>query len=78
MEEKAWWQSRTIWSAAIGAICSIIAITGHNIDIGTQSNLAGAITDIANGVGIIAGIAATYYRTKSTTAIAPIKPVDVK
>ena len=65
-----WWQSRVILAALVSAVTGALAMTGHNIDAGTQANIVTALADVAQGVSVIAAISATYYRTQVT---APIK-----
>jgi hypothetical protein len=77
MDEIHWYQSRTIWSAIISAVAAAVAITGHNIDAGTQVQVVNAVVDFANGVSIVAGLLAAWYRTRATTTIKTNKPPDV-
>ena len=68
---KTWWQSKTVWAALISAVCAVLAITGHHINSDTQAQLVNEFVDIANGISIVSGIAAAYYRTKATAQINP-------
>lgn len=76
MDTKNWWQSKTIWSALISAVAGLLAVTGHNIDPGTQSVLVNALVNVADGVAVIASMAAAYYRTKAQTAIVAPAPKE--
>lgn len=75
MDNKNWWQSKTIWSALISAVAGLLAVTGHNIDAGTQTVLVNALVNVADGVTVVASMAAAYYRTKAQTVIAPTPKV---
>lgn len=77
MEQIKWWQSRTIWSAIIAAVGGVVAVTGHNIDAGTQVQVVNAIVDLANGISVIAALAAGWYRTRVTTTIEKKSPPTV-
>lgn len=66
-----WWASRTIWSALISAVAGILAVTGHNIDPGTQAQLVNGLVDVANGLSIVFSILAVYYRRKTNVGIKP-------
>lgn len=67
MENKPWWQSKTIWAALVAAIASGASLAGHNIDSGTQVVLVNNLTNIADGIAVLSGIAASIFRAKSTT-----------
>lgn len=69
MDSKPWWQSKTIWSALIAALCAGLSLAGHNIDAGTQAVLVTNITNILDGAAAIAGIIASICRASSTTTL---------
>lgn len=69
--EIHWWQSRTIWAGIVAVICGIAAITGRNIDPGTQVTLVNDLTNAASALGEVSSLLTVYYRAK---AVAPIKP----
>lgn len=64
-----WYQSRTIWSTLIATISGLLALSGHAIDEHTQSQLVSGLSETANGLAIVASIAATYYRTQAVAGI---------
>jgi hypothetical protein len=68
-DSKPWYQSKGIWSAIIAAIAGIIALTGHNIDSGTQAQLVNDITASADLVTIIFSILSGIFRKTATTTI---------
>jgi hypothetical protein len=65
MQSKKWWQSRTVWSAAISAAASVAVATGV-IGEGERAVLE---QGAAQGVAILAALAAVVYRVKAEKTI---------
>lgn len=63
---KAWWESRTIWSAIVVLLATIAGAFGFVVDEGTQGEIVDLITAVVAG---IAGLAAIVYRIKATKQI---------
>jgi hypothetical protein len=69
MDNKPWYQSKTIWASVVGACCSALALIGHKVDPGTQEVLVNNLTDIINAAAIILPILAAIFRSKATTTL---------
>lgn len=62
----SFWQSRTIWSIAVAAICQVADASGHHIDPSFQNS----ITDfLVMGASLVASGAAIYFRWKARPII---------
>lgn len=66
-EDKLWWQSRTIWTGILTAICAILKgfhLLPKEID---ESMIGNIVT-----VGL--GLATIYFRIRATKVIVPAVP----
>ncbi|MBF8271569.1 MAG: hypothetical protein HW380_674 [Magnetococcales bacterium] len=63
MNEKHWYQSRTIWGAVLLIVSRIAPSLGLEIDPGSLGDIAGAIVDLA-GAGMV-----VYGRAKAERPI---------
>lgn len=68
-DSKPWYQSKTIWASIISVIGGVVALTGHQIDPGTQAALANDITASADLITIVSGILSAVFRKTATTTI---------
>lgn len=66
VEEKSWYESKTIWGALIAVAASITGAMGLSVDIGAQSDLADALVQM---VGAIGAMLAIYGRLSATDII---------
>lgn len=65
IEEKEWWQSRTVWTGALAALCGILHGTGL-----IPEPISNTIIDEAAGI-ILSGLT-IYFRMKASKLIAPV------
>lgn len=63
-ETKAWYMSRTIWSAAIAVIASLAGLAGIDLTGADQSALVDSILQVASAGGAVAAIAGRLAATK--------------
>ena len=66
VEEKNWYESKTIWGALIAVAASVTGAMGLSIDVGAQSDLADALVQL---VGAIGAMVAIYGRLSATDII---------
>ncbi len=66
VEEKSWYESKTIWGALIAVAASVTGAMGLSIDVGAQSDLADALVQL---VGAIGAMVAIYGRLSATDII---------
>ena len=66
MEEKPWYNSKTIWGALIAVGASLSGFMGLALDPVTQSDLADALLQLVGGIGAIVAI---YGRLMATDRI---------
>jgi hypothetical protein len=64
-----WWASRTMWAAVVTVLASGLALAGHTIPPEQQSQLTNGLADLANGLSVVAGLAAAYYRSRTSVGI---------
>ena len=67
VDEKAWYESTTIWGALVAVAASVVGGLGFTIDASAQSELSEAIVQI---VGALGAIIALYGRLTATRVIA--------
>ena len=67
VDEKAWYESKTIWGALIAVVASAVSTLGYTIDASAQSELSDAVVQI---VGALGAIIALYGRLTATRVIA--------
>lgn len=67
VEEKNWYQSKTIWGALIAVAASFVSALGISIDATAQSDLAEAILQLITALGAMTAI---YGRLSATELIA--------
>lgn len=67
VEEKNWYQSKTIWGALIAVAASFVSAIGISIDATAQSDLAEAILQLITALGAMTAI---YGRLSATELIA--------
>lgn len=63
-----WYASRTIWAGAVGVLVPVIGMAFH-VTV-TDAQVQEVATDLALVGGAISGLAAIYYRIKTTKPIA--------
>ena len=63
-EKKAWYLSKTIWSAAIAVFASLAGLAGVDITGAEQSAVVDAILQIVSAGGAVAAIAGRLVATK--------------
>jgi len=66
MDEKQWYQSKTIWGALLAVTASLFGAFGISIDTGVQNELSDALIQLIGAVGAIAAI---YGRFSATNII---------
>ena len=65
MDEKPWWESRSIWSGVVSALSTILTLS-----FGQQFGLSGEQqAGIVTGIATIAGVLAVVFRRSTTTTI---------
>jgi predicted amino acid-binding ACT domain protein len=67
MEQKEWWQSRTIWSGILTAVSGILAASDL-----IPAEIDDTVIDELVTLGL--GIATVYFRAKADKEIAPLTP----
>lgn len=67
VEEKSWYQSKTIWGSLVSVAAALAASFGITVDASSQSDIATAIVQIVGGAG---ALLAVYGRLKATQIIA--------
>jgi hypothetical protein len=65
MEQKAWYESTTIWAALLAVVGAIVPLIGM---IGVEA-LAGDVVKIAGGLAAVIGGAVAIYRRYKATKI---------
>ena len=69
-EQKEWWQSRTIWTGVLTAVCALLKSLGL-----IPEAIDTTIIDEVVTVGL--GIATIYFRAKAEKTIRPVvTPVE--
>ncbi len=72
IDEKPWWQSRTIWASLVAVIAVVLGYFGY--DIGGEDQ-AGLVEAISSGVAIVGSLIAIITRIGATKTIStPSKP----
>jgi uncharacterized membrane protein len=66
VEEKHWYQSRTIWGALIAVIASLFGALGISIDGTTQNEISEVMLKI---VSVLGAVTAIYGRLSATEII---------
>ena len=66
VEEKNWYESKTIWGALIAVLASISGAVGLSIETGAQAELAEVMVQM---VGAIGALFAIYGRLSATDMI---------
>ena len=66
VEEKNWYESRTILGALVAVLASVIGGFGFNIDEGMQSDFTESIVQL---VGALGAMIAIYRRLNATRVI---------
>lgn len=67
VEEKYWYESKTIWGALLAVGASIMGALGITIDAVAQTDLADALIQLIGAVGAMVAI---YGRLSATDIIA--------
>lgn len=66
VEEKFWYQSKTIWGSLVAVAAALAASFGVTIDAANQAEIAAAIVQLVGGAGALVAI---YGRLKATQVI---------
>ena len=66
VEEKQWFQSKTIWGGLIAATASLAGVFGISVDFVAQTELTDALVQLAGAVGALFAI---YGRLSATEVI---------
>lgn len=66
VEEKHWYQSKTVWGALLAVTASLLSAMGISIDTAAQSDIADAMIQLVGAVGAIIAI---YGRLSATEII---------
>lgn len=66
VEEKQWYESRTIWGALVAVGASIVGSLGIPIDAPAQSEIADSMVQL---IGALGAITAVYGRLNATSVI---------
>ncbi|MEO0329211.1 MAG: hypothetical protein AAF217_11525 [Pseudomonadota bacterium] len=66
VDDKAWYESRTIWGALIAVAASVFDAAGLTMDAGAQAQLSEAMVQF---VGAAGAIVAVYGRISATRMI---------
>ncbi len=66
VDEKPWYESKTIWGSLVAVAAALTATLGVNLDALTQADLAGVLVQIAGAVGSLVAI---YGRLSATDII---------
>lgn len=66
LEEKHWYQSKTIWGSLLAVAASVFGAMGVSIDTSIQSDLSDAFIQL---IGAIGAITAIYGRFSATQVI---------
>ncbi len=66
VDEKNWWQSRTIWGALVAVLASVLNALDIKLDEGAQGELADTIVQL---VGAVGALFAVYGRLNATRVI---------
>ncbi len=66
VEEKQWYQSKTIWGALLAVGASFVSTLGISIDSSAQSDLADAMIQL---IGALGAIMAIYGRLSASEVI---------
>ena len=70
VEEKTWWESRTVWSAIVTIICLVATAFGIEVSEDQKSVVIDAFAAIAGSLGVIVGaILSIKYRIKADKTI---------
>lgn len=70
MDEKKWWESRTIWGAIIAVVCFGLTFFGITIAEPEQTQIIDLILQIATPVGALVALILTIVgRVKATKVI---------
>ena len=65
MDEKPWYESRSIWSGAVSALSSVaVLIWGQSAGLSGEQQTA-----IVTGIATVAGVLAVILRRSTTTTI---------
>jgi hypothetical protein len=64
---KQWYQSRTIWGAAVAIAASLAHAGGVNVSAGDQMQAADALVSLAGTVG---GLVAIWGRVRASAKVA--------
>ena len=67
VDEKPWYESKTIWGSLIAVAAALSATIGIDLDAPTQSQLASVLVQIAGAAGSLLAI---YGRLSATDIIA--------
>lgn len=66
LDEKLWWQSRTIWGVIVSALAKLAALAHYEI---SDENQAGLVEVVMLGVSFVGDALAWYARVKATRVI---------
>jgi len=66
VEEKAWYESKTIWGSLVAVAAALSATLGVSLDGPTQSQLAEVVVQLAGAIGALVAI---YGRLSATDII---------
>jgi uncharacterized membrane protein len=66
VEEKQWYQSKTIWGALLAVGASFVSTLGISVDTVAQNDLADAIIQL---IGALGAMTAIYGRLSATEII---------
>lgn len=66
VEEKQWYQSKTVWGALLAVAASMVGALGISIDTSAQSDIADAMIQFVGAVGAMIAI---YGRLTATEII---------
>ncbi len=66
IEEKAWYESKTIWGSLVSVCAALIATLGVDIDAGMQQAIAESMVQMLGAIGALYAI---YGRLSATQVI---------
>ncbi len=66
MDQKPWYQSRTIWASAVAIGASLLKLGGHELPTELQGQAVDLILTVVTAIG---GAIALYGRVKANTTI---------
>jgi uncharacterized membrane protein len=70
VNEKKWWQSKTIWGAAITVAAVVAGFFGVDIPAEEQAVLTDSLVAVVSSIGALVGVGVSVYgRIKADTKL---------